>query len=65
MSFSRETISIGSQDSTLTESQKLEQKIRMLAADEFQKQKEKFKAEIKEELKAEILAELESKPNNS
>ncbi len=65
MSFSRETIYIGSQDSTLTESQRLEQKIRMLAADEFQKQKEKFKAEIKEELKAEILAELQSKHNNS
>lgn len=65
MSFSRETIFIGSQDSTLTESQKLEAKIRLLAADEFQKQKEKFKAEIKEELKAEILAELESKANNS
>jgi hypothetical protein len=65
MSFSRETIYISSQDSPLTESQRLEQKIRMLAADEFQKQKEKFKAEIKEELKAEILAELESKHNNS
>lgn len=65
ISFSRERIFIGSQDSTLTESQRLEEKIRMLAADKFQKQKEKFKAEIKEELKAEILAELESKPNNS
>lgn len=65
MSFSRETIFIGSKDSTLNESQKLEEKIRMLAADEFEKQKEKFKAEIKEELKEEILAEIESKPNNS